>query len=1018
MRVKIELLALLIVACGPLARDVAPEVPGGFGGSVTRAYEILEIDEGRDLLLDTPQGPLRVDWAVGLQQGRDPLPDLDRMLGHVRAEGLELGELTLYRTALAGTYLYSRQLVVLPEGVLVASDSDALRERARVEHERALASLSSALEGVVRSLGRRERDLPSRSALLEILAQLDQKGDTRASLDILPPSFARRLVRHGWLEQLDLDEEPRVRLEDALVEAESLRPLEQYASARARLVYAEDAFGSGVWLLATPERSGYSRLAPKPAYYSAAPSLLSVVHLPVGADPATGADAWQAAEVYHGDVLLAGWDRQEGFSANEAAWRRLFGGTEEKFELAGALPPHVLVTRPDGDVLALITAHGSFRPATDGSPDEVERFFAESAVALPDAAHLDLIGEYLLVYVYDSPDTRRPWLVGTLKWSGDIHQTASETLATHTGGMYRGDCDDLSELYQEITTRQGKNAHLIGLPAHAALAWAERADDESWRTYLLQTGRPLEFRGETLDESLLELYKHFGAGEVLDPTRLEVLLRFSGENTRSSWFLSSRIFSDADYARTMIDIQRDWHFQTYHRAIRKMRRLIESGDRDPANLAELAGLLRYTGQYDESAATLQRATELLPSLESRLSLDLDRVEVLYAGGRSEEAVVLARELLDVRIPELEEQVEAPLVDPLLGLVDALAVKRNDTAFALEVLARHLAPRVDELMRPLIDWIGSDDFDPNHWRDGGNDQARHQLRRFAGSSVAILRATADTPSVRSEDWQRVSESLGNWFEEIAFHDLEGSETVLWRYALLGRYYEALHGIASLRKRIWDAAPPGDAVRVHADRSGGSPLLADDLPWVSIAPSFWFGAQRDLFAPGRGAVDVERVVALAARAAQARDRARALGLDHQSFDGDVAMSTLVAAIFARDVPGLRRLFRDVRLGNDRQRRWETASWIAAVARFTSLEQFAELLQIWREELNYKPMYFWIAWNAALSGAGEHALLTAELAANEFREDAAFAEEYEFMRSLPDLGRASARRVESGPERLSSW
>ena len=132
----------------------------------------------------------------------------------------------------------------------------------------------------------------------------------------------------------------------------------------------------------------------------------------------------------------------------------------------------------------------------------------------------------------------------------------------------------------------------------------------------------------------------------------------------------------------------------------------------------------------------------------------------------------------------------------------------------------------------------------------------------------------------------------------------------------------------------------------------------------------------------------------------------------------MSTLVAAIFARDVPGLRRLFRDVRLGNDRQRRWETASWIAAVARFTSLEQFAELLQIWREELNYKPMYFWIAWNAALSGAGEHALLTAELAANEFREDAAFAEEYEFMRSLRDLGRASARRVESGPERLSSW
>jgi tetratricopeptide (TPR) repeat protein len=1020
MRVLVELLALLIVACSPLGSPVAPDVPGDWHGSDGREFPILEVREGRDLLLDTPLGPLRVDWAVGLQDDAARLGDLDRLLAHARDEGLDLQELTLYRTALAATYLYSPQLVVLPEGVLIASDPEVLRARADEGHERALVALGRAVERVAASLERRETDHASLSALLQILAQLGGKNDASASFDILQPSFARRLVRHGWLAQLDLEEAAIAELEAAVFEAESLRPLKQYASARSRLVYSEDAFGRGAWVLSTPERSGYSRLASPPAYYADSAPLISVVHLPPGADPISEAEGWLAAEVYRGDVRLVGWDRERGFFANDPAWRQLVAVSdagEGGFELRGAVPPHVLVTRLDGDVLALITAHGTVRPAAGGSPQEAERFFAEAAAALPDAAHLDLIGEYLLAYVYDSPDTRRPWLVGTLRWTGDIHQTASQTLATHTGGMYRGDCDDLSELYQEVAGRQGKNAHLIGLPAHAALAWAERGDDDTWQTYLLQTGRPLEFRGDTLEVSLEKLYKHFGSGEVLDTTRLEVLLRFSGENTRSSWFLSSRIFSDPDYASTMIDIQRDWHFQTYHRAIAKMKALIGSGDRDPANLAELAGLYRYTGQYEESVATLREAMEMLEDGESSLSLEVDRAAVLYAARRKDEARNLAREIFDVRLPQLEEEMQVPLLDPVLDLVDALVVDGNDVELALEVLARRLAPRVDEAMRVLVEWAQTDDFDPEYWRDGGDEKARSQLRRYAGNSIAVLRATAGTSSQR-EDWSRVAESLGRWFEGIAFRDVEGSETVLRRYALLGRYYEALYGVDSLRGRISASPPPGSGGRAHTDRSAGATLLDDDLAWASIAPAFWAGAQRDLFARDRQSVSTERVVVLAERVARARAQARALGMDHQSFDGDVHTSALLAAVFARDYPRLRLQLREVKLANDRQQLWETASWIAAIARFLSLDQYADVLEIWRQELNYKPMYFWIAWNAALSGAEEHALLVAEVAATEFHDDPAFVEEYAFMRSLTGRGAEQrARGPVSEPAHLSS-
>src|SRR4030095_16481377 len=95
--------------------------------------------------------------------------------------------------------------------------------------------------------------------------------------------------------------------------------------------------------------------------------------------------------------------------------------------LADALPPHIAVLRPDGDVLALVTAHGALFPAASGDKAVAERFCREAARVLPAAAHLDLIGQHLLVYTYDSPDTRHPDLLGTRQLAGDIHQTARQT---------------------------------------------------------------------------------------------------------------------------------------------------------------------------------------------------------------------------------------------------------------------------------------------------------------------------------------------------------------------------------------------------------------------------------------------------------------------------------------------------------------------------------------------------------------------------------------------------------------
>ena len=106
-------------------------------------------------------------------------------------------------------------------------------------------------------------------------------------------------------------------------------------------------------------------------------------------------------------------------------------------------------------------------------------------------------------------------------------------------------------------------------------------------------------------------------------------------------------------------------------------------------------------------------------------------------------------------------------------------------------------------------------------------------------------------------------------------------------------------------------------------------------------------------------------------------------------------MLRALVARRPDELRALLRDVRADNDRRERLELASWIAAAARSLPLDWYERVLEMFRDELNYKPMYFWIAWNAALSGAEPQALLTAQLAAREFPDDADFAAEYAHMR-----------------------
>ena len=184
----------------------------------------------------------------------------------------------------------------------------------------------------------------------------------------MPPSFARRLVRTGWLDVLGAPRAQTAELRDAVLQTERMLPLARFDGAVSRMELVEDAFGNRVWTLTTPQRVGYARLAPPPAYYTSTAVTRLVVRLPRGSDALGDASRWLEAELWDGPERIAAWDGARGFVYDGPTWRRAFPSTGVGVEwaaLAEALPPHILVTAPNGDVLALVTAHRPARPGAE-----------------------------------------------------------------------------------------------------------------------------------------------------------------------------------------------------------------------------------------------------------------------------------------------------------------------------------------------------------------------------------------------------------------------------------------------------------------------------------------------------------------------------------------------------------------------------------------------------------------------------------------------------------------------------
>ncbi|MBA2479464.1 MAG: hypothetical protein H0V44_02285 [Planctomycetes bacterium] len=893
---------------------------------------------------------------------------------------------------LAGPVLRGDKTVVVEDKLLKRIDiklADRAKDLARLAT--AVQQFKAKLPGV----GMNHDARKATEAVLDLMCQEDLAGAT----DEFTPDFARRVARTGWLTQIIKDSKCTDELKGAIVDAEKMTATLTFTDGTASLSEMRDAFGHGGWTLTLPNRVSYAVPHLEPLFLGSGAQrkrrfdLDLVVDLPAKSDPLTDADKATAARVYHKKRLLGSWDGK-AFTADAKVWRDEVADTRMTHGAENTLPPHLVLSACNGDPRRLIVPAGVLIPAKDGSPSEVARFLGDAAKLLPDAGYVDLVGEYLYSYVYDSPDPRFPFLIGSKQLSGEIHQTADQTVANVAGGVMRGDCDDIAELYESICVKKGLHGHCALLPGHTAFVYAEKPDD-SWRVTLLQTGPPMQFSAKALPDALRALYASFDQAAAVDPDGLGILLRFSGENTRGAWRLSWRIFAEPEYSKAMVDVQRDWQYQTYARGITTMKKMIDAGDKDPANYRELAGLANFTGQHALAVEYMQKAIDVTVDPVGKLQMNLEQVGHMHEAKLDDQARALALDILEKQIPATREQLGNGIAQICCGLA-AQFNKLKAWDLSTRTLKEIQGPMNNAIMT-LAGIAANPKFDPKTWEQLAT--VKSLVAAFHGVSLELITGVG-IEEIQKDPAQAQLQKAGEvWTKHISFRDSDDVGEVLGQYAALGAMLKFRLGQDKLIERLESATFPATAKKDHYQRKDleDEAQLESDLQWIKLSVPFWYGVMAQEFAIDKETVDTKQVkrfgrALVAAAAAQGK-----LGLDSAKTESLEQLGRVVLALVEKDAKTLRELLKAVAKENDKRLRDSTAQWLGDASRCLDDKWYGEVIQLWKEEINYKPKWFWVAWRAALSKAPQKALAVAKRAAAEFKDDPSFSEEYEFMRQI---------------------
>ena len=391
---------------------------------------------------------------------------------------------------------------------------------------------------------------------------------------------------------------------------------------------------------------------------------------------------------------------------------------------------------------------------------------------------------------------------------------------------------------------------------------------------VLQTGSPLEFRGETLADTLGETYRWFG-DDTYDPAQLGVLLRFDDEPLRSGHILSWRIYAEPEYANALIDIQRDWHYAAYGTAIEKTKAIIAGGDHDTANYRELSGLYRAISQWDLAADTHAEAIKRTPESDafSRAVATIELIQFEVSAERFDSARSNLTNLLEQQLPALGPSLEEARLQIGVELIGALGDAPELRDERLDVAQAFLLTELRQRVNGTVNFLTGNNFSQRRW-DNSN-QWRWQLSMAYSQAIIILQDHTPAEIIASPVLEelavmteRYAAIVTPFMSETAIEHLDTVfSAATHAYAMLGRDAYLTLAFARLASdQPYDLSLDGD---LHSR----SPVFAQhmtDLDWVVTAPEFYANNLAFLFDDSDNALALEQAEQLIAHLPAARAR----------------------------------------------------------------------------------------------------------------------------------------------------
>lgn len=966
-----------------------------------RRYEVAEVQSRGLLVLRTEAGPLKVAPSAWREKNAGPPAVLTTLLAHARREEISLVGAVFHDDDFEPPHIRITPYRIVAGGTLRATTTAPTKGRARLLKDK--RRLEAATQAYIQALQRAPLDEGTRTATADVIGAITRgSGNFFSSL---APHVTRRLIRHGWLRQVGAPEAETLALEQAVRAAARPIAMERMEGPGGSFTRYRDMFGRKLEVFETAEGTWYTCPQPRPQWLGFMPPRTVEVQLPPGGDPFGEVVEPIAARLRQFD---GHWKKGGVLEIDAAAWQRTMQprGGRHSHPPANLFPPHALLMSGFGDALLLVTAHGTVRPGRDPSPAERKRFFDEAATALPDVAHMDLIGEILYTYAWDTAEYDRPLLIGTEAFNGDIHQTADQTLETCCGGIYRGDCDDLACFYHALTTHQGRNAHVLSLPHHLANAYAEQREDGSWQVAVLHTGPPLLIRGRTLEAAIRKTYESFNSQESINLGGLPLSLRFGGDAVRQRYMLPFEIFGDARYARDLIEVQAAYRFHTYRTGIETMEAILARREAPTvADHRETAHLLTWANRDADATPHFEKGLAASTADAGRVEAALDLLGNLVTTKQPKRARALAGNLAEIWIPAFERSAGQRLLQPWIGLASALLADPAHHLLAMRILASSAEQRVGVSLSAIEEVAGRKGFDPRRLHYNGLPRHTTNVNRYVNLAVRAMSETRTaTDGATLEFRQKVDAVLQRWFRTIAFRTLHANASVLGLYGSVASYYEGHVGPANLEAMVSKAGPPTSRDLLAARRP--PPITATPAPqclrMIRLAAGYhrarwWrgFGAAPDAF-------DAKATKAAIYAELAARDTATRRGLGHHSDPNEFVLAQLALAALAGDAKAARPLFaqaasrRDFRLDN------ALIDLLTIAAARHAPDAWMPLVEAWADEVGRTPDHFKLAWAAMRSDHPAHAQAAGRMAV------ARHPQREDFARELEHLAQVAAQKA----------